>query len=82
MNANETLIKVENLQKYYKGGEIKALDGINTEIKKGEVWHNVVIPINKFKTQEGMLLKSYQNVNAIVIESENDDYLINNVMWI
>ena len=37
MNANETLIKVENLQKHYKGGEIKALDGINTEIKKGEV---------------------------------------------
>ena len=37
MNANETLIKVENLQKYYKGGEIKALDGINTEIKQGEV---------------------------------------------
>jgi len=37
VNANETLIKVENLQKYYKGGEIKALDGINTEIKKGEV---------------------------------------------
>ncbi|MBQ3568171.1 MAG: amino acid ABC transporter ATP-binding protein [Anaerotignum sp.] len=31
------MIKVENLQKYYKGGEIKALDGINTEIKKGEV---------------------------------------------
>ena len=37
MNANDTLIKVENLQKYYKGGEIKALDGINTEIKQGEV---------------------------------------------
>ncbi len=37
MNANETLIRVEGLQKYYKGGEIKALDGINTEIKKGEV---------------------------------------------
>ncbi len=37
MNANETLIKVENLQKYYNGGVIKALDGINTEIKRGEV---------------------------------------------
>ena len=37
MSAKETLIKVENLQKYYKGGAIKALDGINTEIKKGEV---------------------------------------------
>ena len=36
MSAKETLIKVENLQKYYKGGAIKALDGINTEIKKGE----------------------------------------------
>ena len=37
MNANETLIKVENLQKHFNGGAIKALDGINTEIKKGEV---------------------------------------------
>lgn len=33
----DTLIKVENLQKHYNGGAIKALDGINTEIKQGEV---------------------------------------------
>ncbi|MBR4015405.1 MAG: amino acid ABC transporter ATP-binding protein [Anaerotignum sp.] len=31
------MIKVENLQKHYNGGAIKALDGINTEIKQGEV---------------------------------------------
>ncbi|HIY04715.1 MAG TPA: amino acid ABC transporter ATP-binding protein [Candidatus Anaerotignum merdipullorum] len=31
------MIRVEQLQKYYNGGEIKALDGIQTEIKKGEV---------------------------------------------
>ncbi|KAF5073029.1 amino acid ABC transporter ATP-binding protein [Anaerotignum sp.] len=37
MSANTTLIKVEKVQKYYNGGAIKALDGINTEIKKGEV---------------------------------------------
>lgn len=37
MNANETLIKVEDVKKYYNDGTIKALDGINTEIKKGEV---------------------------------------------
>jgi len=37
VSANTTLIKVENVQKYYNGGAIKALDGINTEIKKGEV---------------------------------------------
>ena len=33
----ETLISVRSLQKYFKGGQIKALDGISTEIKKGEV---------------------------------------------
>lgn len=37
MNANETLIKVEDVKKHYNDGAIKALDGINTEIKKGEV---------------------------------------------
>ncbi len=33
----DTLIRVEKLQKHYNGGVIKALDVINTEIKKGEV---------------------------------------------
>lgn len=37
MSDNESLIRVENLQKHYNKGAIKALDGINTEIKKGEV---------------------------------------------
>ncbi len=37
MSGNESLIRVENLQKHYNKGAIKALDGINTEIKKGEV---------------------------------------------
>ena len=37
MSGNESLIRVENLQKNYNKGAIKALDGINTEIKKGEV---------------------------------------------
>ncbi len=35
MTTNETLIKVENLQKSF--GKINVLNGINTEIKKGEV---------------------------------------------
>ncbi len=36
MNGN-TLIKVEGLKKHYNGGAVKALDGIDTEIHKGEV---------------------------------------------
>lgn len=36
MNAN-CLIDVQGLKKYYNGEEVKALDGINLEIDKGEV---------------------------------------------
>ena len=31
------IIKTENLCKFYRGGKIKALNGINAEIKRGEV---------------------------------------------
>ena len=34
---DKVLIKVENLEKYFNGGAIKALDGINQNIKTGEV---------------------------------------------
>ena len=37
MTDNKVLIKVENLKKHYTDGTVKALDGINCEIKKGEV---------------------------------------------
>lgn len=33
----DTLIQVQNVEKYYKGGLIKALDGVSTDIKRGEV---------------------------------------------
>ncbi len=36
MNGN-VLIKVNDLKKHYNGGAVKALDGLNCEIKKGEV---------------------------------------------
>ena len=35
--TDNVLIKVEGLKKYYNGEEVKALDGINCEIHKGEV---------------------------------------------
>ena len=39
MSADKTqvIIKVENLQKHFNGGELKALNGVNAEICKGEV---------------------------------------------
>ncbi|MBQ8830598.1 MAG: amino acid ABC transporter ATP-binding protein [Oscillospiraceae bacterium] len=36
MNGN-SLIKIKQLKKHYNGGEIKALDGLDLEIEKGEV---------------------------------------------
>ena len=38
MNAdNDVIISVKDLKKYYDDGEVKALDGVTTDIKKGEV---------------------------------------------
>ena len=36
MNDN-VIIRTEGVQKYYKGGEIKALDGVSADIHRGEV---------------------------------------------
>ncbi len=35
--SDNALIKVTDLKKHYNGGEVKALDGVNCEIEKGEV---------------------------------------------
>ena len=37
MKDNDSLIKVVDLKKHYIGGKVKALNGVNCEIKKGEV---------------------------------------------
>ena len=34
---NDNIIQVKGLKKHYFGGEVKALDGIDTEIRRGEV---------------------------------------------
>lgn len=34
---DKVLIKVENLKKHYNGGKVKALDGVNCHINRGEV---------------------------------------------
>ena len=35
--TTDTIIKVDGLRKHFKGGEIKALDGIDAEVRRGEV---------------------------------------------
>jgi polar amino acid transport system ATP-binding protein len=37
VSADNVIISVKDLKKYYNDGEVKALDGVTTDIKKGEV---------------------------------------------
>lgn len=37
MSADNVIISVKDLKKHYNDGEVKALDGVTTDIKKGEV---------------------------------------------
>lgn len=48
----------------------------------GQVWSNIQLEMNKFKTEEGMALKSYEKVEALSFKVEDSEYLINNVLWV
>ena len=37
MSDNEFIIRAQDVRKYFRGGDIKALDGVSVDIKKGEV---------------------------------------------
>ena len=48
----------------------------------GDVWHNVQIDMNKFKTAEGKTIKEYLKVEAIEIDVKDTEFLINNALWV
>lgn len=47
----------------------------------GDVWQNFKLEQNKFKTFEGMILKSYEKIQAIEFVSDGE-CVINNVLWV
>ena len=47
----------------------------------GNLWQNVKLETNNFKTAEGMSLKTYEKVEALEI-SADEDFLINNLLWV
>ena len=53
-DKSEALIRVKGLKVYYKGGAIKALDGVDAEIRRGEV----VVIIGPSGSGKSTLLRS------------------------
>lgn len=68
MNDNNILISVKNLNKHYIGGTVKALNGINCEIKKGEV----VVIVGPSGSGKSTLLRS---LNLLEIPTSGQIYL-------
>lgn len=66
--TDEILIDVKGLKKYYRDGKIKALNGINTGIKKGEV----VVVIGPSGSGKSTFLRS---LNLLEIPTEGEIYL-------
>ncbi|MBQ8588009.1 MAG: amino acid ABC transporter ATP-binding protein [Clostridia bacterium] len=65
---DNTLICVENLKKYYMGGEVKALDDVSIDFKKGEV----VVIIGPSGSGKSTLLRS---LNLLEEPTEGHIYL-------
>ena len=63
----------------YHGAKVEYI--ANVKLVGGEVWQNVKLETNKFKTVEGMPLKSYETINAMEFVSENE-FLLNNALWV
>ncbi|MBQ9514356.1 MAG: hypothetical protein IJR66_05240 [Clostridia bacterium] len=47
----------------------------------GQIWHNVKLERNRFKTEEGRILKDFTNIKVLEIKTDNE-FLLNNMLWI
>ncbi len=64
----------------YFGEKVEYIN--NVSLLGDEVWQNVQIEINKFKTEQGISLKSYEKVEAIEFICDHNKFLINNALWV
>ena len=64
-----------------RNAETQTVYSTVVNVSGGEVWHGVSLALSKFKTEEGIILKSPENVYSIIFEFDGE-YLLNNVLWV
>ena len=76
---NQSQLEVRLIEDYF-GQRTEYIATVN--ILGGDVWHNVQLEANRFKTVEGRSLKSYERISVLEINVLGADYLINNALWV
>lgn len=51
------------------------------KVASGDIWNNLKFPINVFKSPEGRSISSMEKIDSIEISADNE-YLINNALWV
>ena len=47
----------------------------------GDIWQNVKLELNNFKTKDGMGIKSYDKIQAVEFSADGE-FLVNNFLWV
>ena len=66
---------------FLTGEESSEIYSASISVAGGAVWHNVIIEINKLKTDQGKILKSYSKVSEVRILGTGK-FIINNILWV
>lgn len=53
----------------------------SAKVAGGEIWNNLRFSLSSFKSNEGMTVRSIEKIQAIEINADQE-YLINNVLWV
>lgn len=79
--SNEPVTVMVKLTADYFG---KSTEYLSTSfIQGGDVWYNIKIEQSKFKTAEGMALKSFDKINSLAfIAEDGKEFIINNALWV
>lgn len=76
-NKGEMFVK---LISDYFGEKKEYLSKVN--LIGGDVWQNVKLETARFKTAEGMGLKSMEKIEAVEFDVKDGEFLINNALWL